>query len=103
MPAGADPLARLARACAGLAVAGALAACGGGSSSGAAPTVTQSGGGGQIHRNPANARVSLRIGSKNFTEQKVLGQIFVQGLAAAGYRTTADLGIGDERATFAAL
>jgi osmoprotectant transport system substrate-binding protein len=96
--------------CACLAAAVVLAACGGGSGSGSG-----SGGGagssgttgttasGQIQRNPANAKVALRIGSKNFTEQKVLGQIFVQGLAAAGYKTTADLGIGDERATFGAL
>jgi osmoprotectant transport system substrate-binding protein len=102
---GADLRARLARACAGLAAAIALAACGGGGGSGPGPSasVTQAASGGQIRRDPANGRVSLRIGSKNFTEQKVLGQIFVQGLAAAGYRTTADLGIGDERATFAAL
>jgi osmoprotectant transport system substrate-binding protein len=103
---GADLRARLARACAGLAAAAVLAAaCGGGSGSGSAPSPAATGAstGGQIHRDPANARVSLRIGSKNFTEQKVLGQIFVQGLAAAGYRTAAVLGIGDERATFAAL
>jgi osmoprotectant transport system substrate-binding protein len=100
----ADLRARPLRACAALAAAAALAACGGGGSgSPGTPTVTRPANRGQIERNPANARVSLRIGSKNFTEQKVLGQIFVQGLAAAGYRTTADLGIGDEHATFHAL
>ena len=35
--------------------------------------------------NPDNAKISLKIGSKNFTEQKVLGEIYAQGLAAAGY------------------
>jgi osmoprotectant transport system substrate-binding protein len=90
--------------CVCLAAAAALAACGGGGSSSGAPSpAAQAASRGQIQRDPANAKVTLRIGSKNFTEQKVLGQIFVQGLAAAGYKTTADLGIGDERATFAAL
>jgi osmoprotectant transport system substrate-binding protein len=91
------------RAFAALAAAVALAGCGGGGSGPGGTPVTQSANGGQIERDPANARVSLRIGSKNFTEQKVLGQIFVQGLAAAGYRTSARLGIGDEHATFKAL
>src|SRR3954447_15792069 len=92
--------------CACVAAALALAACGGGDSSGGTPSGGTGGGstaGAQIQRDPANAKVALRIGSKNFTEQKILGQIFVQGLAAAGYHTTGDLGIGAERATFKAL
>jgi osmoprotectant transport system substrate-binding protein len=93
--------------CACLAAALALAACGGGGSGAGAGTGSSGTGGtaagGQIQRNSANAKVALRIGSKNFTEQKILGQIFVQGLAAAGYHTSADLGIGAERATFQAL
>jgi osmoprotectant transport system substrate-binding protein len=94
--------------CACLAAALALAACGGGGSGNGGGTSTPGGAGGatasgQIRRDPANAKVALRIGSKNFTEQKILGQIFVQGLAAAGYHTSAELGIGDERATFKAL
>jgi osmoprotectant transport system substrate-binding protein len=92
------------RACAGLAAAVVLAACGGGGSgTSSSKAADQALARGQIQRNPANARVSLRIGSKNFTEQTILGQIFVQGLAAAGYKTTAHLGIGDERTTFRAL
>jgi len=93
------------RAFACVAAAVALAACGGsgsGSGGGSQPT-TQNAASGQIHRDPANARISLRIGSKNFTEQKVLGQIFVQGLAAAGYKTTAHLDLGDEQAALRAL
>ena len=46
-----------------------------------------------IVNNPDNAKVSLKIGSKNFTEQKVLGEIYAQGLAAAGYNTTTDLNL----------
>jgi osmoprotectant transport system substrate-binding protein len=59
--------------------------------------------GGQIARDPANAKVSLKIGSKNFTEQKVLGEIFAQGLAAAGYKTSTDLNLGDEQTALKAL
>ena len=49
-----------------------------------------------IQKDPANAKVSLKIGSKNFTEQRVLGEIFAQGLAAAGYKTSTDLSLADE-------
>jgi osmoprotectant transport system substrate-binding protein len=58
---------------------------------------------GQITKNPANAGVSLKIGSKNFTEQKVLGEIYAQGLAAAGYKTSTDLNLGDQDTALAAL
>jgi osmoprotectant transport system substrate-binding protein len=58
---------------------------------------------GQITSNSANAAISLKIGSKNFTEQKVLGEIYAQGLAAAGYKTTTDLNLGDQDTALAAL
>ena len=58
---------------------------------------------GQITNNADNAKVSLKIGSKNFTEQKVLGEIYAQGLAAAGYKTTTDLNLGDEQTALKAL
>jgi osmoprotectant transport system substrate-binding protein len=58
---------------------------------------------GQITKNPANSSVSLKIGSKNFTEQKILGEIYAQGLAAAGYNTTTDLNLGDEQTALKAV
>jgi osmoprotectant transport system substrate-binding protein len=58
---------------------------------------------GSIVKNPANAAVSLKIGSKNFTEQKILGEIYAQGLAAAGYTTTTDLNLGDEQTALKAV
>jgi osmoprotectant transport system substrate-binding protein len=58
---------------------------------------------GQIVNNPDNASVALKIGSKNFTEQKVLGEIYAQGLAAAGYETSTDLNLGDQDTALAAL
>jgi osmoprotectant transport system substrate-binding protein len=58
---------------------------------------------GQIVKNPANAAITLKIGSKNFTEQKVLGEIYAQGLAAAGYTTSTDLNLGDEQTALKAV
>jgi osmoprotectant transport system substrate-binding protein len=58
---------------------------------------------GMIARDAANAAVTLRIGSKNFTEQRVLAEIFAQGLASAGYKVRTELDLGDERAALAAL
>jgi osmoprotectant transport system substrate-binding protein len=57
----------------------------------------------QIQRNDANADVRLTIGSKNFTEQKVLGEIYAQGLEAAGYTVSKDLNLGDEQTALSAL
>jgi len=58
---------------------------------------------GKIQKNDANAEVQLTIGSKNFTEQKVLGEIYAQGLAAAGYSISKDLNLGDEKTALAAV
>ena len=54
------------------------------------------GGGGAIVSNPANGKVSLTIGSKNFPEQEILGEIYAQALAAAGYKVKTDLNLGSE-------
>src|SRR5215212_7494964 len=54
------------------------------------------GGGGAIASNPDNGKVSLTIGSKNFPEQEILGEIYAQALAAAGYKTKTDLNLGSE-------
>ena len=58
---------------------------------------------GAIAKNAANSSISLKIGSKNFTEQKILGEIYAQGLAAAGYNTTTDLNLGDEQTALKAV
>jgi glycine betaine/choline ABC-type transport system substrate-binding protein len=51
---------------------------------------------GAIVSNPANAKVKLTIGSKNFPEQEILGEIYAQGLKAAGYTVKSDLNLGSE-------
>lgn len=56
-----------------------------------------------ITNNPDNGSTTVVVGSKNFTEQKVLGEIYVQALEAAGYKTKAELNLGDEKTALAAL
>jgi osmoprotectant transport system substrate-binding protein len=84
-----------------------LGACGGGDKTAskppATPAATVDESAGVIVKDPANAKVRMRIGSKNFTEQRVLGQIYAQGLAAAGYAVETDLALGDQDAALAAL
>jgi len=89
-----------------LALPGALlSGCGSGGDATGEGTVTpaQQTGVEPIASDPANGRVSLTIGSKNFTEQRVLGEIFAQGLRAAGYRVRTDLSLGDERTALRAV
>jgi glycine betaine/choline ABC-type transport system substrate-binding protein len=61
------------------------------------------GGGKQIVSNPDNGKVTLTIGSKNFTEQIVLGEIYAQALEAAGYKVDTKLNLGSEQVALQAL
>jgi glycine betaine/choline ABC-type transport system substrate-binding protein len=64
------------------------------------------GGGGEaqlIERNEANASKSVTIGSKNFPEQFILGEIYAQALQAGGYTVKKELNLGDEGVAFKAL
>ena len=70
---------------------------------GGGETDTAASSGAKIQRNEANSKVSLTIGSKNFTEQKVLGEIYAQGLTAAGYTIDTDLNLGDEKTALKAV
>ena len=49
-----------------------------------------------IKTDPANSKVSLTIGSKNFPEQEILGEIYAQALFAAGYKVKSALNLGGE-------
>jgi osmoprotectant transport system substrate-binding protein len=85
----------------------ALAACGDddddddGGGGGAA--TTQEEGAGGIQRDEANSGTTITVGSKNFTEQKVLGEIYAQAFEAAGYTVEKQLNLGDEKTALAAL
>jgi glycine betaine/choline ABC-type transport system substrate-binding protein len=72
-----------------------IAACGGGGSSTSATSESGSTDN-LITSNPANGKVSLTIGSKNFTEEYILGEIYAQGLEAAGYKVDTKLNLGSE-------
>jgi osmoprotectant transport system substrate-binding protein len=56
-----------------------------------------------IQRNEDNASTKLTIGSKNFTEQKLLGEIYAQALTAAGYDVSTELNLGDQDIALKAL
>jgi osmoprotectant transport system substrate-binding protein len=91
-----------------LALALGVAACGGndndnGGGSSASTTATSTEQSAVIKHNDANSKVSLTVGSKNFTEQKVLGEIYAQAFRAAGYTVKTALNLGDEKTALKAL
>jgi glycine betaine/choline ABC-type transport system substrate-binding protein len=96
---------RLIAALAALALAAGLTACG--SSDNNDKTTSSSGGGNAnaqtIQSNPANKNVSVTIGSKNFTEEFILGNIYAQALRAAGYKVKTQLNLGSEQIALKAL
>jgi glycine betaine/choline ABC-type transport system substrate-binding protein len=76
-----------------------IASCGG--SSGSSTTV-----GAQdnlIHSNPANAKTTITVGSKNFSEEFILAQVYAQALQAAGYKVTTRLNLGSEKVALRAV
>jgi osmoprotectant transport system substrate-binding protein len=88
-------------ALAALALALGIAACGGSSDS----TSSEEGGGSgaAIQSNPEDSKVSLTIGSKNFPEQEILGEIYAQALTAAGYKVKSALNLGSETVALKAV
>jgi glycine betaine/choline ABC-type transport system substrate-binding protein len=89
-----------------LALALAVAACGSSnkkSSGGGGGSTTATGGGQAITKNAANASKTVTVGSKNFPEQFVLGEIYSQALQAAGYKVKKQLNLGSEVIAFKAL
>jgi glycine betaine/choline ABC-type transport system substrate-binding protein len=93
----------LRRAAAPLVLCLLLAGCGGGGdesaeSSKASPSAAPAPK--LIRRNPANASATLTIGSKNFTEEFILGEIYAQALKAGGYTVRKRLDFGSELVAF---
>jgi glycine betaine/choline ABC-type transport system substrate-binding protein len=56
-----------------------------------------------IQSNPANGKVTITVGSKNFTEAYILGEIYAQGLEAAGYDVKKKLNLGSEQIALKAI
>jgi osmoprotectant transport system substrate-binding protein len=86
-----------------LALALGVAACGSSDDSTTDTTSEGSGSAGAIESNPANGKVSLTIGSKNFPEQEILGEIYAQALQAAGYKVKTALNLGSETVALKAV
>ncbi len=71
-----------------------VAACGGGGETTSGGTSGSSDN--LIQSNPQNGDVTITVGSKNFTEEYILGEIYAQGLEAAGYNVKTKLNLGSE-------
>jgi glycine betaine/choline ABC-type transport system substrate-binding protein len=56
-----------------------------------------------IQKDPANAGKSITIGSKDFTEEFILANIYAQSLKAAGYTVKTELNLGSEQIANRAL
>jgi glycine betaine/choline ABC-type transport system substrate-binding protein len=89
-------------ALAALALTLGIAACG--SDSDSTSTTSEGGASGSaIESNPENGKVTLTIGSKNFPEQEILGEIYAQALTAAGYKVKSALNLGSETVALKAV
>ncbi len=60
-------------------------------------------GGKLIEKDPAAAGKSITVGSKNFDEQFILGEIYSQALEAAGFKVDKKLNLGSEQIAYKAL
>jgi glycine betaine/choline ABC-type transport system substrate-binding protein len=97
-------LALVAILCLGLA----FAACGSdekssSSSSGSGSSGSNSASGNEIQKIDSASGKTITVGSKNFTEQFVLGEIYAQALEAAGYTVKKQLNLGSELIAYKAL
>jgi osmoprotectant transport system substrate-binding protein len=77
----------------------AVASCGGGgrSSTIAGPQANL------IRLNPANGKTTITVGSKNFSEEFILAEIYAQALRAAGYSVKTRLNLGSEQVALNAV
>jgi glycine betaine/choline ABC-type transport system substrate-binding protein len=83
----------------------ALAACGGGDNDNNGGGSTSAGGTKltAIQKNSANSGKTITVGSKNFTEEFILGNIYAQALKAAGYNVKTQFNLGSEQIANRAL
>ena len=70
-------------------------------SSGGTPSAESSGK--LIEKDPANEGKSFTVGSKNFAEQYILGEIYAQSLEAAGFTVKKQLDLGSEQIAYKSL
>lgn len=78
-------------------------ACGDDEEGGSGSSEGSGGASGQIESNSDNSGTTIKVGSKNFTEQIILGEIYAQALEAAGYKVETDLNLGSEQIALKSL
>jgi glycine betaine/choline ABC-type transport system substrate-binding protein len=84
----------------------AVGACGSddeSSSSSSSSSSKSSDSGTLIKKDSANASKKITVGSKNFDEQYILGEIYAQSLQAAGFKVKKQLNLGSEQIAYKAL
>jgi len=88
----------------------AVGACGGDDSSSSSSSSGSGGGGGSASSGNeiqkvagAESKPTITVGSKNFTEQFILGELYAQALQAAGYKVKKELNLGSELLAYKAL
>ena len=92
-----------------LVLAIAVGACGddndesGSQPAGGGETTADAGGDKLIKKDPANSGKRFTVGSKNFAEQYILGEIYAQSLQAAGFTVKKQLDLGSEQVAFKSL
>ena len=86
-----------------LALAITASACGSDDEESSGGGGTSSAGGTEIKKDPANEGKTFTVGSKNFDEQFILGEIYAQALEAAGFKVEKKLNLGSEQIAFKAL
>ena len=81
-----------------------LAACGNDDDGGGGGGGDQAASGDQIEKiDGASSKPTITIGSKNFTEQYILGNIYADALSAAGFKVKKSLDLGSEVVAYKAL
>jgi glycine betaine/choline ABC-type transport system substrate-binding protein len=85
-----------------------VAGCGGDDEEGGGSAQQPTEGGGEeqarlIEPIPGAEQTSITVGSKNFDEQYILGEIYAQSLEAAGFEVEKELDIGSELVAYEAL
>jgi glycine betaine/choline ABC-type transport system substrate-binding protein len=76
-----------------------VASCGGGGGS----STTASAPVNLIRSNPANGKTTITVGSKNFSEEFILAEVYAQALRAAGYNVKTRLDLGSEKVALKAV
>ena len=77
-----------------------VASCGGG---GGGSSTVASAPVNLIHSNLGNGKTTITVGSKNFSEEFILAEVYAQALRAAGYNVRTRLNLGSEKVALKAV